>query len=456
MRTIAAMAAVLLLSATRVAAQEHGRGEHRPVPDTAAHAAQTMTAGPLGIPRTREGSGTAWLPDASPMNAVHGQAGAWELMLHANAFVQYIHQGGERGRDQFGSINWAMGMARRPLGGGELALRAMLSAEPFTIEGCGYPLLLATGELCDGRPLHDAQHPHDLFMELAALYDRPITDQVALQLYGALAGEPALGPVAYPHRVSATGNPLAPIGHHWFDATHIAFGVITGGVYGRQWKMEGSLFNGREPDEKRTTIDLDRLDSYSGRLWYLPTERWALQISAGRLNEAEPGHAPGEPRVDVTRYTTSATYHQPLPSGGTWATTAMLGRNIEEGQGTTAALLESSLKLGQSDIFFGRAEWAEKAGHDLALEHALEEEIFSVATLSAGYVRQFGPVGGWLPGLGVQPAVNFVPAALEPFYGERRPIGLTVFGSLRPARTEMMHERPMHAPAAPAPHAGHR
>jgi len=234
MRTIAAMAAVLLLSATRVAAQEHGRGEHRPVPDTAAHAAQTMTAGPLGIPRTREGSGTAWLPDASPMNAVHGQAGAWELMLHANAFVQYIHQGGERGRDQFGSINWAMGMARRPLGGGELALRAMLSAEPFTIEGCGYPLLLATGELCDGRPLHDAQHPHDLFMELAALYDRPITDQVALQLYGALAGEPALGPVAYPHRVSATGNPLAPIGHHWFDATHIAFGVITGGVYGRQ------------------------------------------------------------------------------------------------------------------------------------------------------------------------------------------------------------------------------
>lgn len=332
----------------------------------------------------------------------------------------------------------------------------MLSAEPFTIEGCGYPLLLATGELCDGRPLHDAQHPHDLFMELAALYDRPITDQVALQLYGALAGEPALGPVAYPHRVSATGNPLAPIGHHWFDATHIAFGVITGGVYGRQWKMEGSLFNGREPDEKRTTIDLDRLDSYSGRLWYLPTERWALQISAGRLNEAEPGHAPGEPRVDVTRYTTSATYHQPLPSGGTWATTAMLGRNIEEGQGTTAALLESSLELGQSDIFFGRAEWAEKAGHDLALEHALEEEIFSVATLSAGYVRQFGPVGGWLPGLGVQAAVNFVPAALEPFYGERRPIGLTVFGSLRPARTEMMHERPMHAPAAPAPHAGHR
>lgn len=456
MRTIAAMAAVLLLSATRVAAQEHGRGEHRPVPDTAAHAAQTMTAGPLGIPRTREGSGTSWLPDATPMNAVHGQAGAWELMLHANAFVQYIYQGGERGDDQFGSINWVMGMARRPLGGGELGLRAMLSAEPFTIEGCGYPLLLATGELCDGEPLHDAQHPHDLFMELAALYDRPITDQVALQLYGALAGEPALGPVAYPHRTSATGNPLAPVGHHWFDATHIAFGVVTGGVYGRQWKLEGSLFNGREPDEKRTTIDLDRLDSYSGRLWYLPTERWALQISAGRLNEAEPGHAPGEPRVDVTRYTTSATYHQPLPSGGTWATTAMLGRNIEEGQGTTAALLESSLELGQSDIFFGRAEWAEKAGHDLALEHALEEEIFSVATLSAGYVRQFGPVGGWLPGLGVQAAVNFVPAALEPFYGERRPIGLTVFGSLRPARTEMMHERPMHAPAAPAPHAGHR
>src|SRR6185437_15832058 len=129
----------------------------------------------------------------------------WMLMLHGNLYLQYIHQTNERGRDQFGSINWVMGMAFRSLGGGRLELRAMLSAEPFTIRGCGYPLLLATGEVCRGQPIHDTQHPHDLFMELAAMYEHAVTDRIAVQLYAAPAGEPALGPVAYPHRISATG-----------------------------------------------------------------------------------------------------------------------------------------------------------------------------------------------------------------------------------------------------------
>jgi hypothetical protein len=183
------------------------------------------------------------LPDLSPMHALHAQAGGWNLMLHGNVFLQYISQGSERGDDEFGSINWVMAMARRPLFGGELGLRAMVSAEPWTISGCGYPILLATGELCDGEPIVDEQHPHDLFMELAVEYQREITDDVAIHLYAAPAGEPALGPTAFPHRISAMLNPLAPISHHWFDATHIAFGVATAGLYGRQWKVEGSLFN---------------------------------------------------------------------------------------------------------------------------------------------------------------------------------------------------------------------
>lgn len=410
-------------------------------------------SGPLGIPMAREGSGTAWQPDASPMNALHTTAGAWALMLHGNVFVQYIHQGSKRGHDQIGSINWVMGMAQRPLGRGELGLRAMLSAEPFTIRGCGYPLLLATGEVCKGSPIHDAQHPHDLFMEIAARYDLPVTQQLAVQLYAGPAGEPALGPVAYPHRTSAIGSPLAPIGHHWLDATHISFGVLSGGIYGRRWKLEGSLFNGREPDADRKDIDLAPLDSYSGRLWVLPSERWAMQISAGRLTGAEQGHAPGDPRIDVSRYTASAAYHHPLSRGGIWASTAMVGRNVELGRGTNAALVESSAELGQQDVFFARAEWVEKTGGNLALAHELDDEVFSVGTLSAGYVRRFGPLRGWLPGVGVQASLGFVPSALEPYYGERHLGGFTLFASLRPARMEMMESAtPMHAPMpGPAP-----
>ncbi len=404
--------------------------------DTTEHTAHQMT-GLLEIPRAREGSGTSWLPDLSPMNALHGSAGDWSLMLHGNLFLQNIWQGSDRGDDQFGSINWVMGMARLPVLKGELGLRAMLSAEPWTISGCGYPILLASGELCDGAPIVDAQHPHDLFMELAAVYERPLGDAVALQLYGGPVAEPALGPVAFPHRISAMANPLAPISHHWFDATHIAFGVATAGFYGRRWKVEGSLFNGREPDEERTTIDLAPLDSYSGRLWWLPSERWALQLSAARLNEAEPGHDVGDPRVDVTRYTASATYHHPLAAGGNWATMVALGRNVEEGLGTNAALLESSVTLGARNQIFGRAEWTGKAGHDLNLAHELEDEVFSVGQLSLGYVRQFGPFANLLPGIGANGSVSFLPSDLEPYYGAASPMGLTIFVSLRPAAMRM-------------------
>ena len=128
----------------------------------------------------------------------------------------------------------------------------MFSLEPWTIAGCGYPDLLATGEACNGEPIHDRQHPHDLIMELAAEYSRPLAGaRHGWQLYGGLAGEPALGPAAFPHRLSSMPNPLAPIAHHWLDATHITFGVVTAGVSSRAWKVEGSVFNGREPDDQR-------------------------------------------------------------------------------------------------------------------------------------------------------------------------------------------------------------
>ena len=32
------------------------------------------------------------------------------------------------------------------------------------------------------------------------------------------------------HRPSAADDPFAPLGHHWQDATHEAFGVVTTGL----------------------------------------------------------------------------------------------------------------------------------------------------------------------------------------------------------------------------------
>ena len=378
----------------------------------------------------REGSGTSWLPDDTPMYAIHRQAGEWTLMGHGNAFVQYLHESGDRGSEQFGSINWFMGMADRTAGDGHLGLRGMLSLEPWTIRGCGYPDLLASGEICNGEAIHDRQHPHDLFMELAATYDRSLANDVRLQAYGGPVGEPALGPTAFPHRISAMPSPLAPITHHWLDATHITYGVATGGVYGKRWKTEASVFNGREPDDNRTNFDFGAMNSYSGRLWFLPTNQWALQISAGHLAEAEAGHD-GGPRIDVDRVTASMTYHRKLREGSIWASSVAWGRNQEPGNDATNALLaETNLTLDERDTSFGRFELSQKSGHDLAID---SHELVTVAKLQGGYTRYLSAWNGLKPGVGAGLSAGIVPDSLKSLYGSRANFGFSVFVTLRPA-----------------------
>ena len=427
---------VFSLAATPVAAQSPEAAGHQ-LPAAAdpgrqhdIQHVQTEHDHNVSMPPTRQGSGTSWLPDQTPMFAVHRQAGAWSLMGHGNLFVQYLRESGGRGSNQFGSINWFMGMADRPVGRGRLGLRGMVSLEPWTIRGCGYPDLLASGEVCEDAAIHDRQHPHDLFMEVAATYDRPLVRDVRLQLYGGPVGEPALGPAAFPHRISAMPNPIAPITHHWFDATHITFGIVTAGVYGKRWKAEASIFNGREPDENRTNFDFAAMDSWSGRLWFLPTGGWALQVSAGRLSEAEAGHD-GDPRVDVDRVTVSATYHRVVRPRSVWASTIGWGRNHEpETEATNAFLAETSVTIDERDTWFARFELAEKSGHDLSIE---TEDVFTVGKLQAGYTRYLPAWNGLTPGVGAEVSAGIVPDSLKSFYGSRFNPGFGVFVTVRPA-----------------------
>ena len=415
----------------------------QPAPPPAREHTHSPEMSSLFLPR--DASGTAWLPAVSPMDGFHYQRAGWELMVHGIAFVQFLRESGEvhHAGQQIGSVNWLMGMAGRKAGAGRVVLRAMVSLEPWTIAGCGYPDLLATGEVCDGDSIHDRQHPHDLFMELAALYDRPLGRSLRWQLYAGAAGEPALGPPGFPHRPSAFPNPIAPISHHWLDSTHITFGVVTAGVFGPKWKAEASAFNGREPDDRRADFDLGPLDSVAGRLSLAPTGRLALQVSAGHLHDAEAGVGT-QPRTDVNRITASASYHQRLDDGGLWATTVAYGVNSERSiipgglidQTTHATLAETSLTVAQNNTWFGRFEVVGKPAHDLHA-HEFINEVFTVGKLQAGYVRNLGPWKGLSPGVGASVTASIVPSLLAPRYGGRIAPGFGLFATIRPKRATM-------------------
>jgi hypothetical protein len=414
-----------LLAATAAAAQAQQQHTHdTAAPEPAEHAdhapheeleANAMRGSLGAYPMTREASGTAWQPESSPLQMRHWSNEPWDLMATGLANAVYTDsKSGERGgRDELVQT-MGMLMAQRTAGRGALGLRAMLSLDPALVGDDGYPLLFQTGETADGvTPLIDRQHPHDLFMELAATYSAELRPDVSGFVYAGLPGEPALGPATFMHRASGMDNPEAPLGHHWLDSTHITFGVVTGGIVLGAVKLEASMFNGREPDEDRYDIETGSLDSWSARASWNPNPRWATQVSFGSL--AEPEQL--EPGVDIDRTTLSATYHRPL-SAGYWQSTLALGRNAKDpGAETDAYLLESAVRFGASTTVFARAESAEK--DELFPEgEPLHGQAFTVRKLGVGVTRDLGTLWNGSVSAGVVYNLHFVPQALESAYGD--------------------------------------
>ncbi len=389
---------------------------------------------PLGVSMERLGSGTTWIPDAVSLPSRQFAADEWNFMLHGFVFGQFDTQGGARGGHQLGSLNWGMLMASHELGGGRFQARTMLSLDALGVTSRGYPLLLQSGEAFHGEPLHDRQHPHDLWMELGAMYDRPVTKAVGVSFYAAPSGEPALGPVAFMHRPSAMDIPTAPIGHHWQDATHITFGVLTAGVFTHEWRIEASAFNGREPDENRWDVDPIRLDSYSGRVSFNPTEHWALNASYGFLESPEAL----TPDVSMHRIVASAMYGAPIGADGQIAATIVWGANKHSDRSglSHSGLLESEVVLDHQNTLVGRVELVQKTADDLLLDVPrfgfAPARSFNVGDVSLGYIREIVPLRGATIGLGAMGTVNVVPQSLLPAYGSRTPLGMFVFLRLRP------------------------
>jgi hypothetical protein len=375
-------------------------------------------------PSGRDASGTSWQPDVSTHGGVHAMRGDWMLMGHVLLNGVYDWQEGPRGDEKSFVSGMLMGSARRDLSGGDVInLRVMLAPDPF-MGRSGYPLLFAAGESADGTtPLVDRQHPHDLFMELSGSYTHKLSDEDALFVYAGLPGEPAFGPPAFMHRLSTMDSPEAPISHHWFDSSHITFGVLTAGWTHGDWKLEASRFRGREPDEDRYDIETGALDSNAVRVSWNPTDRLALQASWADIKSPEAL----EPDEDEERWSASGIYTQPLGEGAWWSTTlAISKKERSDGVSLDAWLAESALHPNADWTLFARAERIETD----ELEGPAHGPVRSVARLSAGAIRDWALAEHVTFGVGALASTHLAPEALEASYGGD-PMGAMAFVRLK-------------------------
>lgn len=377
-------------------------------------------------------SGTSAEPNSTPADMLMTRKGGWMLMLHGEAFLNALQQSGPRGDDKFFSTNWVMPMAQHSLGPGTITLRTMLSLEPATVSHRFYPELFQQGETAYGKPIVDGQHPHEFVMELAALYDIGLGEHGLLSFYLAPVGDPAMGPTAYPHRASASEDPIASLGHHLEDSTHIANDVITAGLTYKIARLEASGFHGREPDEYRWDIDSGKINSWSLRATLNPAQNWSGQFSFGHLTSPEALH----PAEDIDRTTASVMYNRPLARGN-WATTLLWGRNhTSDGLNWNGYLAESTVRFAQDNYLWARIENTDRT-NELLLRNQAEPANFSesvagrVQAYSAGYERDFHLIPHLATGLGGQLTWYSTPSTLAPLY-DKHPLGAILFLRLRP------------------------
>jgi hypothetical protein len=368
------------------------------------------------------GSGTALLPAAEGgMHGLHLTSGDWMVMAHGSAMLAYTDQSGPRGDDMVYTGSMAMLAAERRLGGGgRLQLHAMFSLDPLNGRR-GYPNLFASGETANGRPLVDRQHPHDFFMELSARLDLPLAEGITGFVYGGPVAEPALGPSAFVHRRSARYLPQSPIGHHWFDSTHVTYGVATAGIATRGFQIEASAFRGREPDEHRWDIETPRLDSWSVRGTLTPSPNWTVQLSHGRLEEPEALHG----GADERRTTASVHYAR----GGFSAMLGFAAKNRVPGETLTAWLGEANWDVTPRHSVFGRVEHL--VNDELFPDHRdpLHDWRFRVTRFEGGYAYRV-PLGRSAElALGASAAAYAKPRALDAAYG-RDLLSYTLFARL--------------------------
>jgi hypothetical protein len=375
------------------------------------------------------------------MHTASARTGHWTFNTGWSAFGLYVDEGTKRGDNQFALLDWESFTLSRSFSQGSLSIGAMTSLAPLINGDGGVPQLLQTGGTYRHAWLHDRLHPGAAVMHLGVTYSGPVSAAIAL------VGSPPLGPAPYLHRASAEFDPLPPLGHHWQDASHQSFGVVSIGMTRGALTLEGGAFNARENDENHPVMDFRgaRLDSYAGRVTFSAPANVVVSAWTGFLNE--PHRL--DPTTRMHRMGASISQTQVgLVEGSVWNTTALWGMNVHHhGEGSHlllhaapgasphhkshSALVESTFELTSKGSIFARAEFVEKNGEELGFLGGDLTTLYPVKSIVVGGTKQLFSRLSTAVSIGARASMEFLPEELRATYGTRRPAGFAVFVRLR-------------------------
>ena len=416
MRSRAAVLLLLLVAASRACARDE------------------MFEGPLGIAHSRDASGTAWQPDASPLNAVHFMSDDWMFMVHGLVFAGWDDQSStRRGNNLFMSTNWGMLMAQRELAGGELTLRRCCRSSPrrsdaAAIRCCCRAARRWAASRCTTASIRTTLHGARRALPPRAQRRRrrralPRARRASRRSVRPASRTGARRWAIRSRRSATTGRTRRTSASAWSRAAcSRGFG-----------KLEASWFNGREPDANRWDLDLrePRLVLRSGSPRIRPTN-WSLQISGGRL------HSPEQPRARG-RSDSSDRLGDLRPRRlrrRQLGDDRGLRRELAAGRAAdlrSAARVEPRARRAPHAVRARRVRAQDRARPGRSASRATDNR-YGTAQTTLGYLYDFAPVWSVVPGLGAAFTVDYLGHDLERFYGERVGYGFMVFARLTAPR----------------------
>ena len=375
----------------------------------------------LSLPMNRNGSGTGWNPDRSPMYKYHLYTHKWLFMAHGDVFMRFnkqdIASAGKRGSEQWDVTDWLAISGHRKSGlDGLFHFNAAFSTDILFASGNGLGQLFQTADRWNGYAMGDRKLPNNVLSELSVSYAYSFADNGDLFIYGGYPAEPALGPVSCLKRPSTAFIPDAPLGHSLTDATNISMGVATMGLRIHRFKLEGSSFTGRLPDRNNYDFNLPFFNSYSGRLSYNPSAHWAIQVSRGFICSPDITH----PSINVNRTTASATYVAAMGPRKYWAYTLLWGQNEIAGHiPSSTALLEGTYRRKKL-VAYGRYEWVQKTGEELYLSTGMfnSSAQFNIHAITAGGSYDLLGLKYCMIAAGAQLTAHLTDASLNRVYGQ--------------------------------------